>query len=348
MNEIPIVYSPALEDFHPPAQIDFGVPKPHPEVPERTRRLIAGLRSFEQVALLEPRSYPLEHIQAVHDADYLDFLQTANQRPMVDPETDGLPAAVLFPGTFPFTSLWPARHGSVMADAGYYSFDTYAPITPQVWPAARLAADCALTAADRVREGAPVALAVCRPPGHHALRAKCGGFCYLNHAAIAAQYLTQKGKVAILDVDYHHGNGTQEIFYTSDQVLYVSIHADPAQAYPYFSGWPDEIGAGPGRGYNRNFPLPHGAGLSTYRQALEQALQLIADFRPGFLTLSLGFDIYQGDPLTTFALPAEFFEELAWRIAGLTLPTLIVTEGGYAVERLDDLAARFMRGWLSA
>lgn len=340
-----VVYSPRLEEFRPPGQIHFGEAGPCPEVPERTRRIAGALQEAGLAVFVEPRSFPLDRIAAVHDADYLEYLQTANQRPIIDPESDGRPAEVLFPAAFPFSDLWPARHPSVMAAAGAFCFDTYAPLTAQVWPAARLAADCALTAADLVRGGERVALALCRPPGHHAMRAKCGGFCYLNNAAIAAHDLAQRGRVAILDVDYHHGNGTQEIFYTSGQVLYVSLHADPTEAYPYFSGYPDETGAGDGAGSNLNLPLPAGADDVQYGAALDQALTKIRGFAPQSLVLSLGFDICANDPLTTFRVTPGFFTEMARRISSLGLPTVIVLEGGYAVETLGELAVRFVRGW---
>jgi len=232
-----------------------------------------------------------------------------------------------------------------MAASGVFCFDTYAPLTAEVFPAALLSAECALTAADLILKGERASLAVCRPPGHHAMRAKCGGFCYLNNAAIAAQYLTQAGKVAILDVDYHHGNGTQEVFYTSDQVLYVSLHADPVEAYPYFSGYADETGTGQGLGYNLNIPLPAGTNDVNYGLALDTALHTIHEFGPRSLVLSLGFDICITDPLTTFKVQPEFFTKMAWRIARLAHPTVIITEGGYAVSTLGDLAVRFVRGW---
>lgn len=340
-----VVYSPRLEEFCPPGQIHFGETGPSPEVPERTRRIAAALQDAGLATFLEPRSFPLEVIQAVHDADYLEFLETANQRPIIDPESDGRPAETLFPAAFPFTNLWPVRHPSVMAASGAFCFDTYAPVTSQVWPAALLAADCALTAADLVGGGERVALALCRPPGHHAMRAKCGGFCYLNNAALAAHSLAQDGKVAILDVDYHHGNGTQEIFYTSGEVMYVSLHADPTEAYPYFSGYADETGAGEGAGSNLNLPLPAGTDDARYGAALDQALEKICRFAPRSLALSLGFDICLNDPLTTFRVTPDFFSEIARRIARLNLPTVIVLEGGYAVETLGDLAVRFVRGW---
>ncbi|MCS7011481.1 MAG: histone deacetylase family protein, partial [Anaerolineales bacterium] len=315
-----VVYSKHLEDFRSPGQIHFGAAGSSPEVPERTQRIAEALQKEGLATFVEPRLFPLEFISSVHDESYLNYLQTANRQPITDPESDGQPAAVLFPAAFPFTELWPTRVGSVMAAAGAFCFDTYAPLTAQVWPAALLAAHCALTAAELVRGGEKAALALCRPPGHHAMRAKCGGFCYLNNAAIAAQFLSQGGPVAILDVDYHHGNGTQEIFYTSNQVLYVSLHADPKEAYPYFSGYAEETGAGAGLGFNWNIPLPPGTDDARYRDALSQALTKIRQFAPQFLVLSLGFDICHVDPLSTFRITPAFFGEIARRISTLNVP----------------------------
>lgn len=340
-----VVYSPRLETFQSPGQIHFGESKQSPEVPERSRHIAAALQASGLAKLVEPKSFGIKPIQAVHDQGYLDYLSTANQQPIVDPESDGQPAQVLFPAVFPFTNLWSVRHASVMAAAGVYCFDTYAPLTADVFPAALLSAECALTATDLVLKGEPASLAICRPPGHHAMRAKCGGFCYLNNAAIAAHHLTMVGKVAILDVDYHHGNGTQEIFYTSSQVLYVSLHADPTEAYPYFSGYADEIGAGQGLGCNLNIPLPPGTEGAGYYLGLGIALRKIKEFAPQYLVISLGFDICINDPLTTFFVQPEFFITMAQQIATLALPTVIITEGGYAISSLGDLVVNFVQGW---
>ena len=340
-----VVYTPRLEDSCSPGQIHFGKRGPSPEVPERSRQIVASLKASGLGNVIPPLSYGLEPVEQVHSRDYLDYLQTANQQPIIDPESNGQPAKVLFPAVFPFSDLWPARPNSVMAAAGTYCFDTYTPLTAEVFPAALLSAECALTAANLILQGEKVSMAVCRPPGHHAMRAKCGGFCYLNNAAIAGQHLTQAGKVAILDVDYHHGNGTQEIFYTSNQVLYVSLHADPAEAYPYFSGYADETGGGQGLNCSVNIPLPSGTDDASYGLALDTALHKIKEFKPHCLVLSLGFDICINDPLTTFKVHPEFFTEIARRIAWLALPMVIITEGGYAVSTLGDLAVRFVRGW---
>jgi acetoin utilization deacetylase AcuC-like enzyme len=179
------------------------------------------------------------------------------------------------------------------------------------------------------------------------MRSKCGGFCFLNNAAIAAFHLSQNARVAILDVDYHHGNGTQEIFYESDQVFYVSLHADPKEAYPYFSGYREETGTGRGTGFNFNIPLPANTNEIIYDQALDSAFHKIKSFSPVYLVLSLGFDICANDPLSTFSIQPEYFYFMANRISMLSFPTVIVIEGGYRVEALGGLATHFMNGWLN-
>jgi hypothetical protein len=204
--------------------------------------------------------------------------------------------------------------------------------------------DVALSAADEVLEGRPVAYAVCRPPGHHAGRRVFGGFCYFNNAAVAAQRLSQEGKVAILDIDFHHGNGTQDIFWNRADVLTVSIHGNPNFAYPYFSGFADEVGEGFGRGANRNFPLPENAGHERYLQTLERALELIDRFKPLVLVVSLGYDTMTGDPTGSFGLGVQTLETVGRRLAALGRPLLVVQEGGYSLRNLRRGSAAFFRG----
>lgn len=342
-----IIYSPRHEGHSSPYELHFGRQVPPAEVPDRMCGTVRELRAAGIGPILEPRSYPLERITAVHDGDYLEYLRTALQTPLTDPESDGQPATALFPSIWPYSDRWPVRARTVMAQVGYYCFDTYTPIVSGTYEAAILSAECALTGADLLREGEQVAFALCRPPGHHAMRRMCGGYCYLNNAAIAAQYLSSDGQVAILDVDYHHGNGTQSIFYDTDRVLYVSIHADPENAYPYYSGCADERGEGKGLGFNLNLPLPSGTTDEQYSQSLEQALAAVHDFTPAYLIVSLGFDTCRNDPICDFQLSPEFFGYMAERIAALDVPSLIIAEGGYNVERLGHLAVDFLQSWQS-
>ena len=219
---------------------------------------------------------------------------------------------------------------------GYYSFDAGTPITAGTWQAAQSSADVAVTSARLLAEGGhPAIFALCRPPGHHAATDLYGGYCFLNNAAIAAQYLIDGGaeRVAILDVDYHHGNGTQAIFYDRPDVLFLSLHGDPREEYPFFLGWADERGDGPGEGFNVNYPLPWGTGFPAWSEALEDACKRVADYAPDVLLVSLGVDTFKGDPISKFRLESDDFTAYGARIARLGLPTLFVMEGGYASSR---------------
>ena len=234
------------------------------------------------------------------------------------------------------------RERSVLA--GYWCIDTFTPLNRNVWPAARQAADCALTAAERVLHGARLAYALVRPPGHHAERRTFGGFCYICNCAVAANYLSRFGKVAILDIDYHHGNGQQDIFYERDDVLTVSIHGHPSFAYPYFSGFRDETGRGRGAGYNINLPLAETIVAEQYRETLATALRRIGRFEPAFLVLSLGLDTARGDPTGTWPHLAADFRTIGRMIGDAGYATVVVQEGGYRVRTLGTNASNFFSG----
>jgi acetoin utilization deacetylase AcuC-like enzyme len=243
---------------------------------------------------------------------------------------------------------------------GYYCYGVGTPVLEHTWEAAYWSAQVALTAADRILAGDRVAYALCRPPGHHAAADLCGGLCYLNNAAIAAHYLQHisrdkerrpgvrtESRIAILDIDYHHGNGTQEIFYTDPTVLYCSLHAHPDDDYPYYWGTADEVGEGDGVGYNRNWPLRKHTGDDTYLVALDESLAIIRGFTPRWLVVSVGFDTVAGDPIGEFDLSENGLVEIGQRIAHLGLPTLIVQEGGYLLERLGEIAVSFLKAFIS-
>jgi acetoin utilization deacetylase AcuC-like enzyme len=222
--------------------------------------------------------------------------------------------------------------------------DTFTPINANAFPAARRAVDCALTAADEILGGRRLVYALIRPPGHHAERRAFGGFCYFNNCGVAAEYLVPHGKVAILDVDYHHGNGQQSIFYERADVLTLSIHGDPEFAYPYFAGFADERGSGDGEGYNRNYPLPEVQNGEQYRKTLQKALRAVSDFAPTFLIVALGLDPAKGDPTGSWMLGAKDFEMNGRMIGQLKLPTLVVQEGGYRTRTLGINARAFFQG----
>ncbi len=305
------------------------------EAPARIEAILDKLRPSGLFAPAAVRHFSERHVTAVHDPAFVRYLKAVSAR---------LPAdEAVYPYVFPVRNASrPPRERAIRA--GYYCIDTFTPLTRNSWPAARRAVDCALTAAQQIVSGQRLAYALVRPPGHHAERGFFGGFCYLNSSAAAAHYLSRIGKVAVLDIDYHHGNGTQEIFYQRPDVLTVSIHGHPRFAYPYFSGFTEERGSDSGRGYNLNLPLPEELTAERYRTALEQALKRIVRFRPQFLVLALGYDTGLGDPTGTWSLRADDFNRNGRLIGGLHLPTLVVQEGGYDTGQLGDYALHFFTG----
>jgi acetoin utilization deacetylase AcuC-like enzyme/GNAT superfamily N-acetyltransferase len=305
------------------------------ERPVRIEALRSVLDPTGYFNVLPPRIHSEGLIREVHDPDFVEYLKVVCERLA--------PSRPVYPYVFPVRR--PERKPKeLVVRAGYYCIDTFTPLDRNAYRAARAAVDVALTAAEEILTGRPVAYALCRPPGHHAGRRVFGGFCYFNNAAIAAQRLSREGKVAILDVDFHHGNGTQDIFWTRADVLTVSIHGHPNFAYPYFSGFADEVGEGFGRGYNRNLPLPEDAGDDTYLQTLGRALDIVNRFHPAFFLVSLGYDTMRGDPTGSFSLTAGAMEKIARSLAAMDLPLLVVQEGGYSLRNLRRGSVAFFRG----
>ena len=230
---------------------------------------------------------------------------------------------------------------------GLYSFDAGTPLTAGTWQAARSGADCALSAAAHIAHGGRAAFALSRPPGHHAGADFFGGYCFLNNAALAAQYLRDSGleRVAVLDVDYHHGNGTQAIFYERSDVFFTSIHGDPRTEYPFFLGHADERGQGVGLGFNLNLPLSRGSDYARWSEALELALEAIAGYGAQALVVSLGVDTFAGDPISGFALQSQDYLRMGERIARAGLPTVLVFEGGYAVDAVGVNVANVLHAF---
>ncbi|MBN1557427.1 MAG: histone deacetylase family protein [Lentisphaerae bacterium] len=296
------------------------------------RKAVAGLDLFEAAAV---RRHDEAHIRAVHAADFVRYLKAVCLR---------LEASrPVYPYVFPVRR--PEKRPKELAvRAGYYCIDTFTPLDRNAYAAARAAVDVALTGADELIRGRHVAYAVCRPPGHHAQHRFFGGFCYFNNAAIAAQQLSARGRTAVLDIDYHHGNGTQDIFYRRADVLTVSLHGHPNIAYPYFSGFADETGEADGTGFNLNLPLAEHTGDLAYLKALDRALAAIRRFQPVYLVVSLGFDILKGDPTGSFTLRLPAMTEIGRRIAALGRPMLFVQEGGYNLRHLRSGVVRFFEG----
>ncbi|MCW5700293.1 MAG: GNAT family N-acetyltransferase [Rhodospirillales bacterium] len=305
------------------------------EAPVRVRTILAELDQSGLFRRIPRRRFSERFIRAVHDGRLVDYLEKACKN---------VPSGKsIYPYVFPIrNAARPPTERTVRA--GYYCIDTFTPLNQEAFLAARQAVDCALTAAEQVLEGSPAAYALVRPPGHHAEPKAFGGFCYFNNSAIAAHYLSRFGRVAVLDVDYHHGNGTQEIFYERSDVLTVSLHGHPNVAYPYFSGFRDEMGRGRGAGFNVNIPLPEIVTPQEYRNVLRSALKRIARFAPVYLVLALGLDTAKGDPTGTWSNRGDDFETIGNMIGAEGYPTIVVQEGGYHVRTLGKNVRRFFSG----
>lgn len=326
----------ALHD--PKGFLVAGAPRPSPEVPRRAELLLAAVTAAGH-RVVPAEDHGLDPIARIHTPEYLQFLESAHRR------WRELPGAS--------EEIVPNMHArsrddgypaSVVGQAGFHMADTACPIGAGTWAAAVAAAQSALTAAELLLAGQSAVYALCRPPGHHAYADQAGGFCFLNNAAIAAQHLRARGaeRVAILDVDVHHGNGTQGIFYARDDVLMVSLHCDPAVFYPFFFGYAGERGSGRGLGYNLNLPLPRGTGDDDYLAALARAAERIAAFRPDALVVALGLDAHEGDPFQGLKITTAGFGRIAAFIRDLGYPTLLVQEGGYLNAALGENLAAYL------
>ena len=316
-------------------QIHYVRDRGYVESPVRIQSILRGIEPTGLFRQLKVRRFGEKHVLAVHDKAFVRYLKKvcANVQP----------GKSVYPYVFPIRNQTrPPRELPVRA--GYYCIDTFTPLNENAHVAAHRAVECALTAAHTLIEGARLAYALIRPPGHHAERRVFGGFCYLNNSAIAAHLLSNHGRVAVLDVDYHHGNGTQDIFWTRDDVLTVSIHGHPKFAYPYFSGYADERGEGAGEGYNLNYPLPEYVDGATYRVTLERAVKRVARFKPDFLVVALGLDTAKSDPTGTWSLTARDLKSNGRLVGELGLPTLVVQEGGYRVRSVGANARAFFEG----
>ena len=310
------------------------------ELPARAEIILAALQRASLGPVASPEDHGLEAVLAVHDADFVTYLRNAY---VENAAWLGYEEAVI-PGTFAVGRRDTPPPVSIAGKRGFYAFGIGSPILAGTWEAAYWSAQCALTASDAVLASEHSAYALCRPPGHHAARDLYGGFCYLNNAAIAARYLQQRtqSRVAILDVDFHHGNGTQAIFYEDPAVFYGSLHADPRYEYPFYWGFAEERGAGAGLGTNLNIPLPKGTTDSTYLTALDTALEALGAFTPEVLVLSLGLDIAEGDEVGGMEITPMGFRAIGKRIAALNLPTVIIQEGGYRLDMLGENAVAIL------
>ncbi len=339
-------YNARHAEHHGKVEMFRGELVPCFEIPARVDHVVRELQARKLGSLVPPQAIDDAVITRVHAPRYVDFLRGAwDEWVALDPanaQRDAIP------------SYWPIRTfrsdvlpASFPARMGLFSYDAGSPLTAGTWAAAREGAACAWSAAQHVMRGARAAFALTRPPGHHAGADFFGGYCFLNNAAIAAQTLRDAGcaRVAVLDVDYHHGNGTQAIFYERADVLTVSLHGDPHTEYPYYLGYADERGAGAGEGFNLNLPLPRGTGFAKWRDTLGVALRAVAAFRADALVVAMGMDTFEGDPISGFLLKSADYLRVGEDIAAVGLPTVFTFEGGYAVAEVGVNAVNVLQGF---
>ena len=336
------IYSDDHHLHHGAAELIDGTFKPCFEMPSRADMVLARARAVGLGDVINPVDFGLAPIRRVHSAGFVNFLQNA----WSDWQALGRSHDML-PMTWPIRRLRDIEPGDIDGKLGFYSFDAGAPITAGTWQAITSSANVALTGQAELAKGARGVFSLCRPPGHHAAADYMGGYCYLNNAAIAAQAMLDQGakRVAILDVDYHHGNGTQDIFYDRGDVLFTSIHGHPSHEYPYFLGFADEKGQGVGAGCNFNYPLQAGSDWATWGLALHAACRQIAEYAPGALIVSLGVDTFKDDPISQFKLASPDYLRMGEVIGRLGLQTLFVMEGGYAVEEIGINAVNVLQGF---
>jgi acetoin utilization deacetylase AcuC-like enzyme len=345
------VFASARHRGHDPEhEIESSRLQPPFENPRRAEVILAALCAEDRFDVAEPAAWGTAPIEAVHEPGLVRFLAAAweEYQGEIGPTHDVVPDVFAMPGLRAGmggidAAVEPAK---VAARLGWWCFETTTPLTAGTYDAARSAVDVALSAADAVVGGEPVAYGLCRPPGHHATTSLYGGYCFFNNAAVAAHHVaaTTGSKIAVLDVDYHHGNGTQQIFYERDDVAFVSLHGDPTRAYPYHTGFADESGTGRGQGSTANFPLPAGVDDDAYLAALGRALDVVDSFAPDIVVVSLGLDTFGGDPICDFALTTEGFAGCGAAVAARGRPLVVLQEGGYAGDALGANAVAWLCG----
>jgi acetoin utilization deacetylase AcuC-like enzyme len=337
------VFAEAQRRHAPETFIVSGKPQPIPEKPIRIDMLMEGVKRLGSTVVAPP---PVDYdtIGLIHDARYLTFLQTLLERWSHIPDASSIPLPNVY--SINRSTLPPISYPeAVVGQAGFHLGDGACPVTPTTLEAALASAATAVHGTSLVMGGERLVYSLCRPPGHHAAADLAAGFCYFNNAAIAAEIFTRAGKrAAILDIDVHHGNGTEAIFYDRADVLTVSLHCHPRRFYPFFWGYADETGRGAGEGFNLNLPLERGTGIAAYQQALDTALDRIASFNPDVLVLACGLDIAIDDPFKGFAIRTADFTAIGRQIADAGYPMLVVQEGGYPSDSLGLNLEALMRG----
>ncbi|MEI6533528.1 MAG: histone deacetylase family protein [Candidatus Roizmanbacteria bacterium] len=324
-----IVYSSKHQRHFPLSHLQEYGNEEYPEIPKRVEIIKSTLTQNHFGEFEEPSHYDETILREIHSNEYINYLISLKNIISDD--------GYHIPTTFSNTPEKKDIHS-----LGYFSSDLSAPVNNDIFEEASISLSCAHTATDLLLKGEHITFSLSRPPGHHAMKNKMGGFCYLNNTAYSAQLLSKHGRVAILDVDEHHGNGTQDIFYERNDVFTLSLHADPKGFYPFHWGFEDELGAGKGRGYNLNIPLPPQTNNATYQPHLEKAIHTIAQFDPSYLVVALGFDTYEKDTLGNFLLTSEYYSTMAKTIATLKKPTVFILEGGYYLPDLGTNTLTFL------
>lgn len=337
-----IVYSDQHIGHAPTHQLFGDGLHPAVEIPDRAECILQVLKDCQLGEFVAPHYFDDDVLHTVHDAGLIRFLAGAYDAW----EDAGLVNDVgLIPDTFAMRTLM-GKPDALVKQAGYYCFETQTPILKGTWQAAKQASYCALTGADLLLAGERVVYSLGRPPGHHAACDLYGGYCYLNHAALAAQRLSKHGRVAVLDIDYHHGNGTQAIFYDSADVLFVSVHALPEFEYPHYSGYAGEVGLGKGEGYNLNLPLPMGCDDRVYLQTVARALERLVEFDADYWVVSLGVDFCKDDPLCRFEVSKNICKQVGAMIGDEKKMTLFVQEGGYNLDVIGLCVCDVLEGFI--
>lgn len=330
-----VIYPPKHYLHDPKFEIFGGEKVPSAECPKRVDVILKSLKENNFIVQPFTQKLPVQLLESIHSHDYLEYFKSMSSE---------LKEKVKYPSVFFNTKRKELRMS--LNNIGFYSIDTYTPLTGLTYQAAFDSASCAYEAAKKLKDNKDrLIYALCRPPGHHAESNRMGGYCYFNNTAIAVQYLSGFGKVVILDLDFHHGNGTQNIFYQRNDVFYISIHADPTEKYPHFSGYKDEIGEDKGKGFNINIPLPLSTNDDQYQKALEKSLEILNKFKPDYLVISFGGDTYQKDPIGGFGLTLDYYKKMAKTIKNkITVPIVVIQEGGYNIKDLGRLTVNFLNG----
>jgi acetoin utilization deacetylase AcuC-like enzyme len=337
-KKIPVFFNEEQLSFQPKYEWVLGKKIKHPETTRRAQSIYRALKTESRLFSIQPTpDIPVAAIRQSHNYQLITLYSTAQSMPEGE---------IFHPCVFPQRKTAHPDPTNIN-HAGFYCFDSGTPLNRDTWVAAAWSAASAYHAAKEVRSGqSKVSYALSRPPGHHANRDSFGGYCYFNNAGIAARALRKQGRVAIVDIDFHHGNGTQDMFYDNEHVLTISIHANPKRHFPYFAGFPEEVGSGKGEGYNMNIILNDGTGATEYIKTLKNiVLPAVRHFEPDYLVVAAGFDTYEHDPIGSFKIKTPEYELIGKTLSLLDLPTVIIQEGGYFTRDLGANVVSFLKGF---